>query len=158
MLIGGAWHGPNVRFIIWGALHGVGLVFDKLWKGIFQSSNARWGNRNLLGQFFTFQFVCFAWIFFRARDMQTAGEMLSQMFHHFGFKLIPTMAIGYANVFLIIVAGFIIHWLPDWVKEKYRGWFIVTPIYAKVMITVLAVLLIIQFKSSVIQPFIYYQF
>jgi alginate O-acetyltransferase complex protein AlgI len=158
MLIGGLWHGAHLRFIIWGALHGIGLVFDKLWKRLFRSSNSRWDNRNIFGQFITFQFVCFAWIFFRAKDMQAVGEMLSQIVNHFGFQLIPAVAIGYANVFLIILAGFFIHWLPDWMKEKYRGWFIISPMYAKILISVVAVLLIIQFKSSVIQPFIYFQF
>ena len=32
MLIGGLWHGANLRFIIWGGLHGLALVFDKLIK------------------------------------------------------------------------------------------------------------------------------
>lgn len=158
MLIGGLWHGAHLRFIIWGALHGIGLCFNKLTKAITKSSKPIIASRSLLGQFVTFQFVCFAWIFFRAKDMQTVKEVLSQIFNHFGIQMIPAIVVGYANVFLIISIGFIIHWMPDWMKEKYRGWFITTPIFTKVLISVAAVLLIIQFKSSVIQPFIYFQF
>jgi D-alanyl-lipoteichoic acid acyltransferase DltB (MBOAT superfamily) len=158
MLIGGLWHGAHLRFIIWGLLHGLGLILDKFWSAIFKSSRAITSNRSFLGQLFTFQFVCFAWIFFRAKDLQTVSEMLSQIFNHFGFQMVPSIISGYAKVFFIISIGFIIHWIPDWMKEKYRGWFIITPMYAKVLISVVAVLLIIQFKSSVIQPFIYFQF
>jgi alginate O-acetyltransferase complex protein AlgI len=158
MLIGGLWHGAHLRFIIWGVLHGAGLVFDKLWRLISKSSKAVINHRNFVRQFITFQFVCFAWIFFRAKDMQTVREMISQICKHFGFQIVPSVILGYVNVFLIIIIGFIIHWLPDRIKEKYRGWFITTPIYIKVLISVAAVLLIIQFKSSVLQPFIYFQF
>ena len=158
MLIGGLWHGANWRFIVWGALHGIGLVFDKLWKMVFPPANPKWSHHNLFSLFITFQFVSFAWIFFRAKDMQVAAEMLAQIFNHFGFQVIPAITLGYANIFLIILIGYSIHWLPDRIKERYRGWFILTPLYAKVFIYVMAVFLIVQFKSSVIQPFIYFQF
>ena len=158
MLIGGLWHGANWRFVIWGGLHGIGLAFNKLWKSFFPHQQPRYGYRNLLKQFLTFQFVCFAWIFFRASDMQAAGIMLKQIFGHFEFRQVPAMVVSYAYIFMLILSGFVIHWLPDRFKERYRGMFITTPLYAKVIIFVLAVFLIFQVKSSVLQPFIYFQF
>lgn len=158
MLLGGLWHGANLRFIIWGGLHGLGLVFEKWWKTVVPSSQQKYGYRNLLTQIITFQFVAFAWIFFRAGDMHVVGDMLSQIFHHFGAALIPAMIKSYAYIFFIILLGFIIHWLPDGFKEYYRGRFIRTSIYTKALIFILAILLITQVKSSMIQPFIYFQF
>ena len=32
MVIGGLWHGANWNFVIWGALHGFGLAFVRLWQ------------------------------------------------------------------------------------------------------------------------------
>ena len=30
MVLGGLWHGANLRFVIWGSLHGVGLILEKM--------------------------------------------------------------------------------------------------------------------------------
>ena len=35
MLLGGLWHGASLRFIIWGGLHGIGLVINRIWNSIF---------------------------------------------------------------------------------------------------------------------------
>lgn len=37
MVIGGIWHGAGLNFIIWGALHGVGLISNHLWSDIFKN-------------------------------------------------------------------------------------------------------------------------
>ena len=86
MLLGGFWHGASWNFIIWGALHGIALAIHKLWMLITGKMLKPINNRplyNLVAALVTFHFVCFCWIFFRAPDMATVGEMLSQMFLHF---------------------------------------------------------------------------
>ena len=85
-------------------------------------------------------------------------QIINQILHHFQFQLIPEILLSYPAIITVLVAGFSIHWLPYSIKEKYRGWFITTPIYVKAILTVLAVILIVQVKSSIIQPFIYFQF
>ncbi len=158
MLIGGLWHGANLRFAIWGGLHGVGLVVNKWWEKKFPLTVPLFGYRKIAIQLFTFQFVSFAWIFFRCSDMQMVKNMLSQIFTRFNFLLVPQVLVSYSHVFAVIFAGFAIHWVPARFKEHYRGWFIKTPIYAKVVITVLAVIIIFQIKTAVLQPFIYFRF
>jgi hypothetical protein len=61
-------------------------------------------------------------------------------------------------VFAIILAGFILHWLPSGFKEKYRGWFIRSPLIVKILAVILVVIMIYQVKSAAIQPFIYFKF
>ncbi len=36
MLLGGLWHGASWNFILWGGMHGLGLVFNKLWAMLFR--------------------------------------------------------------------------------------------------------------------------
>lgn len=158
MVLGGLWHGASFRFIIWGAIHGVALAGHKLWMELFPKIKTGNFFLKLLGVFVTFNLVSFAWIFFRAPDMKSVGEMLSQIGTSFGFALIPDILISYWIVFAIIIVGFAIHWLPSNFKEFYRGAFIKTPIWLKVIITVLVVIIIFQAKSSNVQPFIYFQF
>jgi D-alanyl-lipoteichoic acid acyltransferase DltB (MBOAT superfamily) len=158
MVLGGLWHGASFRFIIWGAIHGFALAGHKLWLELFPKVKNSNFFLKLLGIFVTFNLVCFAWIFFRAHDMKAVGEMLSQIGTAFGFALIPEILSSYWIVFSIIFIGFFIHWLPSSFKEMYRGLFIKTPIWLKVLITVIAVIIIFQAKSSNVQPFIYFQF
>lgn len=158
MLLGGLWHGAFLRFVIWGGLHGAGLVIDKWWNSLFPGTGARPWYKRLYSRLLTFHFVCFAWIFFRADDMATVGNMLSQITHHFAWATIPEILSGYSSIFLLLLLGYVVHWLPANFKEHYRGWFIISPIYVKLAVTVLVVLLVYQMKSSDLQPFIYFQF
>ena len=158
MLIGGLWHGASIRFIIWGALHGFGLVANKFWEQFTCKFEDAQGIKRVVYHIFTFHFVCFAWIFFRSQDMKTAGQILSQINNHFGLHLMSTIIFSYSNIYGLIALGFAVHWLPSTWKEKYRGWFIKTSLIGKVFIAIVIILIIYQVKSAVIQPFIYFQF
>jgi D-alanyl-lipoteichoic acid acyltransferase DltB (MBOAT superfamily) len=156
MLLGGLWHGANWRFVIWGGIHGLGLVLDKLRPNFLRFKT------NAIGQFwsifFTFQIVTLAWIFFRASDLTIVQQIFSQIFYHFHINLIPEIVIGYWKVFAILCLGFVLHWLPTKWKDSIKENFISTPVYLKIIIAVIVVLVIFQFKTSVLQPFIYFQF
>lgn len=158
MILGGLWHGASIRFVIWGAIHGVTLAFHKVWLEIFPNKSKSNLFKRLIGVFITFNIVCFAWIFFRAHSLNDAGIMLNQIAFSFQFSLIPIIIRSYWIFFAILFSGFFIHWFPSNFKEKYRGWFIETPIWLKVIITVIVVIIIFQAKSSNVQPFIYFQF
>lgn len=158
MLLGGLWHGANIRFVIWGTLHGLGLVVNRLWDGINPIRNKSNRFYRLFSIVFTFHFVAFAWMFFRAENINSVLNMLEQISHHFDFVQIPQIITGYKSVFLIVGFAYLVHWLPASFKETYRGWFIQTPVAAKVAATVLIVFFLYQSKSSALQPFIYFQF
>jgi len=84
--------------------------------------------------------------------------MISQIFSNFNFNLIPEIILSYQEIFGLILGGFILHWLPDNFKEKYRGWFIKTPLVIKIIIIILVIFIIYQVKDASIQPFIYFKF
>jgi D-alanyl-lipoteichoic acid acyltransferase DltB (MBOAT superfamily) len=72
-LIGGLWHGASWMFVIWGALHGAAIVIHRIWKDL---GLRMWG---WLGWFITFNFVNIAWVFFRARDLESVKKVLGGM-------------------------------------------------------------------------------
>ncbi|BAZ39005.1 alginate O-acetylation protein [Calothrix sp. NIES-4101] len=41
MVIGGFWHGAGWNFLIWGFLHGIGLVFTHLWKDFMKNIQSK---------------------------------------------------------------------------------------------------------------------
>lgn len=159
MLLGGLWHGANVRFIVWGGIHGVSLAFHKLWLSIFPPSKLRpsiW--KSFVAGFITFQVVCLSWIFFRASSTDKAMEMLTQIYSRFGTESIITNITSQLNIYGLIIIGFAIHWLPFSFKESYRGAFIKSSLALKIVVTIIISFVILQFKSSEIQPFIYFRF
>jgi len=165
MLLGGLWHGASLRFVIWGGIHGIGLIFHKLWAKLNLSLSKYYTTRSsknflyrFISVFTTFHLVTFAWIFFRAGTMDDALGVIKQIFSNFQLELIPIMISSYYKTFTIIAIGLIIHWLPSNFKENYRGWFIKSHIIIKILIVVIIIFILFQAKSAEIQPFIYFQF
>ncbi|NNL70617.1 MAG: MBOAT family protein [Acidimicrobiia bacterium] len=76
MLLGGLWHGAAWRFVIWGGLHGLWLVWERR-RG--PSRAPVW-----LQRVATFHLVTFAWVFFRAESLSTAGELIGRLFTAWG--------------------------------------------------------------------------
>jgi alginate O-acetyltransferase complex protein AlgI len=88
MVLGGLWHGANWTFVIWGALHGVGLAVVRLWQQRTGTAKPS-GVWNYISIFATFHFVAFAWIFFRAPNLENAGAILSR---------IGSLTVSFANI------------------------------------------------------------
>ena len=63
-LISGLWHGANWTFVAWGALNGVYLIIEVL---LFKNRKSHFFNIAL-----TFMLINFAWIFFRANNINDA--------------------------------------------------------------------------------------
>jgi D-alanyl-lipoteichoic acid acyltransferase DltB (MBOAT superfamily) len=159
MLLGGLWHGAHLRFIIWGGLHGLALLVHK---GIQRFSPLRKERksplRKFIGVVLTFHFVAFCWIFFRADDMQSALAIIRRIATPTSFPLIGEIVENYRKFFIILAVGFFIHWLPAQRKEQLRGRYIRFSLPVKMLLAVLLFFFIYQMKSSVILPFVYFQF
>ncbi|WP_346353519.1 MBOAT family O-acyltransferase [Azotosporobacter soli] len=81
MLLGGFWHGAGWNFIIWGALHGVYLVTNHIWRKTNMEipGVVSWG--------ITFIAVTIAWVFFRAADATVGMIYINAMFGGNGLYL-----------------------------------------------------------------------
>lgn len=81
-LISGLWHGANWTFIIWGALHGFYLVFGLITKDYREKFNkvVLLNKIPFLPALTTFALVTFAWIFFRANNLNTAFYIAKNIF------------------------------------------------------------------------------
>jgi len=91
MFLGGFWHGAGWTFIAWGALHGLYLVINHGWRSLINHFNIRFKEDdfipNLSARILTFLAIVMAWVFFRARDLNTAGDMIKSMLGLNGFSL-----------------------------------------------------------------------
>lgn len=160
MLLGGLWHGASWNFIIWGALHGVALAVHKFIRSLFhRPKNYRsTGWRRVFAVIITFHFVCFCWIFFRNTEFEGSVSMIRQIFTSFYPELFVQLVEGYWKVFVLMGIGYVLHWCPDsWQNACSRG-MTRMPLVGQALILIALIFLVIQVKSSDIQPFIYFQF
>ncbi len=75
MLLGGLWHGAAWNFVIWGALHGALLGFERL-----RGKAALYGGLPAPVRVgVTFTIVLVTWVFFRAADLPHAVRYLGDM-------------------------------------------------------------------------------
>jgi D-alanyl-lipoteichoic acid acyltransferase DltB (MBOAT superfamily) len=158
MLIGGLWHGANWTFVIWGGLNGLGLVVYKFWRKISPYEKSNHWLATLWKIFLTFNFITFTRIWFRGESLQGTFDLLNQVGSNFGWSQVPAMGSAYWKVLLVMLLGFVLHWLPYATKDRLLGWFINTPVYAKILLCCLVVFFIYQAVSADLQPFIYFQF
>ena len=108
MTVTGLWHGANWTFILWGALHGLGLLINHGWRQLRSpppSNRPAWGSWAL-----TLLFVMLGWVLFRANNLETAGRYLTALaqnpFHWEGSVLIRDRYWVYF-VLLVLVVRFL---------------------------------------------------
>ena len=114
MLIGGLWHGAALKFIIWGALHGFALMVHKAWLKYARVDLGKFGK--YIGVLVTFHFVSFCWMYFRAAEMATVGQMLSNVFTDFDLAGVASRVAAYWRVFTLMLIGYVVHLLPSNLK------------------------------------------
>lgn len=73
-LASGLWHGANWTFVIWGGIHGMGLVCENYF---VKQKNYSF---RLCSVFVTFSLVMLAWVFFRSSNIQNAVYVFGHMF------------------------------------------------------------------------------
>jgi D-alanyl-lipoteichoic acid acyltransferase DltB (MBOAT superfamily) len=101
-IISGIWHGARWGFVIWGGLHGLYMTCSVFYKPYQKKLHKALGieKTKLLKYwqvFVTFNLVSFAWIFFRAGNLNDVQYILANMFNGVN---------GLCSVFLLSQGGF----------------------------------------------------
>ena len=161
MLLGGLWHGASLNFIVWGGMHGVALAAHKLFSQEIlhhARSYCPRGIRKWVAILLTFHFVCFTWIFFRQTSFSAGQTMLLRIFSDFHAELWLQIASGYKYVLAFMAFGFLTHFLPDAWQERIIAALRRCNVVVCALLLTAVIYIVIQIKSSTIQPFIYFQF
>ncbi len=156
-IVSGFWHGANWTFIAWGAIHAL-LFIPSFVSGRNRTNlgdafaTGKWypSIREVLQMMITFMLVSFAWIFFRANDLQHAfsyiGRMITDIGHVDAFY-VRTLT----NLFIpVSLATDLLH-RNQYLTGIYKPWYIVLEI-------TLITLLILMFGNFGSVEFIYFQF
>jgi alginate O-acetyltransferase complex protein AlgI len=156
MLLGGLWHGANWTFVFWGALQGGYLIAERVIK-------ERWAQREPLGWpswlvralqwVLTFNLICFAWVFFRARSLQNAFDVLGQLFSFGGSAALITPL-----VIVTIVAMIASQFVPPSVPRRAEVLFNRLAPVLQIALVAVGLVLVNVLGPEGIAPFIYFQF
>ena len=160
MVVGGLWHGASENFVIWGAMNGAALIVYKYWSKISPYENNQWKITRAWKIFLTLSFITFTRIWFKLDEEGMPLVMLDQIWNHFDFswETFVTVLESYQAVFWIMLFGYIIHWLPDSVKNIYEKIYSGMPIPIQAVAVAIIVVLIYQAIGSESAPFVYLQF
>ena len=176
MVVGGLWHGPSENFVIWGAMNGCALLIYKYWKRISFYENSKLWIAHFWKIFLTFNFITFTRIWFKLDEARATafkpgglpdheadklpGKMLDRIWNHFDFSwdTFVTVLSTYQAVFWIMLAGFIIHWLPNNWKAIYERWFTKMPMALQAVAVAIIVILMYQALGAEQPAFVYLQF
>ncbi len=155
-------------FFVWTAIIAFGALVRMLYhltrlKGEFKWLETGWA------VLMTFIFITFTRLFFRSGSnldpaeanevaWETARNMVGQIGGAWDLSLLPAMVRQHAAILLLILAGLLIHWLPDRFKRRYRIVFASLPVSVMLLLCLLAVFIIYQFVTADLQSFIYFQF
>lgn len=158
MLIGGFWHGASWKFVFWGAMHGAALVIQK------HLSEKTWFKKMYIFDFkplaivLTFHFVVLLWVYFRAESFEVASMMIAKVFSDFQWSFISIFVQNRTAVFVMIILGLFYQIVRIGWIDKIKTLFLYSNFWLKILVLLVTIQLVIQFKTEVVQPFIYFQF
>ncbi|GAB3506013.1 MBOAT family protein [Spirosoma knui] len=168
--ISGLWHGANWTYIIWGSLNGIYLIIESITKNYRRKAYSliRVNERSLfistIELISTFSLICFAWIFFRAKNVQDALYITSHLFSNLVSSvkqlkpgLLGSTTYDYIINFLMLFILFAIEYLQgaNYIQSYVSRQNVIT----RVCVYSSLILLILMFGVFDIQEqFIYFQF
>ena len=153
MLLGGLWHGAAWTFLIWGAIHGGLLAFERM----MGKDSVYRGLPRFVRVAVTFIIVMFAWVFFRSADFTSAlrycGAMVGLGSSTETAGLLGGVIYQPYYVFMLIAATVVTWTCPQtWDFTRRLTW-------PKVMVILLALVgSIIVLTAQEFNPFIYFIF
>ena len=121
-LIAGIWHGPTWCFLIFGLIHGLGLVTNHIYR-----KNIIFELNTFLSCFITFNFVNLSFIFFRSQNFSEAFSILNNLVNYRriieitnNLALVEILDIKFYLIFLsaILISFFGIN--SNQIFEKYK--------------------------------------
>ena len=91
-ILSGIWHGNTLNFVLWGSLHGLGQIINRIYHNyISKKLNIR--NRlikiitNSVSIAITFSVVCLLWVFFRCNDFNQSMLVFHNLINFNGYTI-----------------------------------------------------------------------
>ena len=157
MLIGGLWHGAAWKYIIWGAMHGGGLIAHKMSRPWLDKIPDNFLTKAFFW-FTTMVFLSLTFVVFRVTDIGDTWTVVSSVFDDFHWESIPAFFVTRTAWAILVALIILAHALPTRFWRHLTDAFVESPWLDKLIIFIIVIQLVIEFQSSEVAPFIYFQF
>ena len=170
-LVSGLWHGADWTFVLWGAMHGVGVVVSRL---VGRPKRKLW---QIVSWAVTFVFINATWVFFRANSLSQATQVFAALgnwrgvmdsisgfavkpFNTTAFQLVTKLVspdfpyMGYIAAALFCIAGFYFSVLSRNTNERVAAF---RPTTGRMLLTALLFVWSVLSLSGV-STFLYFNF
>jgi alginate O-acetyltransferase complex protein AlgI len=174
MALGGLWHGAGLNYIIWGALHGIYLVAQRILEAIFESLFGISGIfrfkqsyrffiwkrlfKNAFGWLITFCFVSYTWLYFRVYTVSDIEIVHKKLFLWIKHPVLPVYSFSVVFIFIPML------WIYDILQKDRKDFFrpdnttILRNVFFGFLSGVFVILSLIFLVGKPTKQFIYFQF
>ena len=156
-LISGFWHGASYNFIVWGIMHGLFMVVERLGLQRFLQK------LGILQHVYTLVVVMLAWVFFRIEDLSGAIAFIKLLLSPTSINIIYLKTLS-AHLLFALTVGVSFAWLPNFLQIKTNGFLTELPQNptANGVVILSCILLYIlclgELFATGFNPFIYFKF
>ena len=157
----GLWHGASFNYVVFGVIQGVFIGLHRFYRLRILKHDKHYqshGWKRIVAIILTIHFFCLCWIVFRNSSYDSFWMMTTQLFTQFHPEVFIDVIVAYKYVFMLVAFGFITHYLPKSVHNNCVYMMRRGGVVFQALILVVTIYIVIQMKSSEIQPFIYFQF
>ncbi len=149
--LSGIWHGNYFNYVIWGFLHGIGVILSSFIGELKNKVQA------IFSWFVTFNAVSFLWMFFAIIELDKLSVFFSNLFKDFNIFGIFEYLYFKPEVFLALFIGFSISFLDTKIKAQFSKLENEKVLLAFNSIFFFLILILLNFKKNV-SPFLYESF
>lgn len=157
MLAAGIWHGSTLMFLLWGALHGIGLAIHKGSQSFLRNIRD-----NLLtisiSRFITFCFVVLSWGVFRSPDLKTMKDLFHSIFMRMDLSYAEPFFAARTTWCILLSISILSLLVGEKPYHHAEAKFIHWPWIMKLFVFLIVVQIVIELHTSDIQPFLYFRF
>lgn len=170
MVISGIWHGAGWNYVLWGAIHGIFLLAERIilsWK-IINQMGKRIPNliQSSIGIFYTYWVFSFTFFFFRAKPLQFPDTSFTASSIEVGWYMvlrafIPSpgkIIFPHIEYFIIIIILFILEYVMEHPSSKFNMDKLIRSDYLYIFSSIILLISLVIYSVTVSQPFVYFQF
>ena len=90
--------------------------------------------------------------------MEVALTVITQIKEHFSPEVFLQFIVGYKEVLILLVLGYLLHFTSKKQEEDFRSWITDLPFLGQALLFLVTIFIMLQLRNADAQPFIYFNF